>query len=165
MPPHAETAGPLILGAGGGLQDRLHFHQLGGLDPAVGLDALAAIAAILDASAGLDREQRGSCTSLGAWFSVNLRRAKDQLGKGQVEQGGNFLAGPVITQVGVTQVGSGAVIQSFSIRRGAGHIGQWPAHNGGCPALPSPPSSADMVADTPSAQGSTHQAMKGPSRW
>ena len=55
--PHAKSLRACIGGLRCLLEDLLHFHQLGGLDAAVGLHRLAAITAIFRAAAGLDAEQ------------------------------------------------------------------------------------------------------------
>jgi hypothetical protein len=78
------------------LQHRADVHQLGRLEPGCRRDRLRAIAAILRAAAGLDREQ--------AWRAGprsrrdargGPRRAEHQFGERQVEQRGDLVAGPV----------------------------------------------------------------------
>ena len=79
----------------------MHLHQLGRLDAAVGLHRLRAIAAVLRAPAGLDRQQSAELDLLGRMeLAMDGSRAEEQFGKGQVEEARDFLAGPVGTDLG-----------------------------------------------------------------
>ena len=83
------------------LEDRLYFHQLGRLDAGVRFHRLRTIAGILQATGGLDRQQRAKLDLLGPMlFAVYGGGAKQQLGEGKVEQSGEFLAGPVDADLG-----------------------------------------------------------------
>ena len=79
-------------------EDALHLHQLRRLEAGAGgmVRGLAAVAAILGAAAGLDREQRAKlhfvCRVMG---TVDRCRAEQQFGERQVEDLRDFLARPV----------------------------------------------------------------------
>src|SRR3546814_6659679 len=73
------------------------LHQFGGLDPAIRLHRLRAIAAIFGAAAGLDAEQGAKLDFGGRMVgAVDRGCAKQQLGEREVEQLRDFSAGPEI---------------------------------------------------------------------
>ena len=76
---HAEPLAAVVLGLRRRLQHRLHIHQFGRLDPAVGVNRLTAIAAILGAAAGLDAEQGAQLDLIGRVMrAVDGRGAEHQ---------------------------------------------------------------------------------------
>ena len=83
------------------LEDRLHLHQLGSLDPAVGLHRLRSLAAILRTPAGLDRQQRAELDLLGRMkLAVDGGCTEQEFSEGKVEQPRDFLTGPVCADLG-----------------------------------------------------------------
>ena len=94
---HAEARRPCVLRLRCRLHHRLHAHQLFGLQAAFRRGRLVAVAAILRAAAGLDRQQGRQlhlvAREIGA---VDRLRFEHQVAKGQVEQRGDFLPRPVV---------------------------------------------------------------------
>ena len=89
-----------MLGGLGVGHHRRHVHQLGGLQPGLVRGALRAIAAILGAAAGLDRQKCGNLHFVGREMPpVDGLRPENQVGEGQGEQGGQLLARPVVADV------------------------------------------------------------------
>ena len=93
---HAEALRPVRLGLARGGEHRVDVHQFLGLEPGLGVRRLRAIAAILRAAAGLDRQQ-GAQLHLArrVMRAMHLRRAEHELGERQVEQLRDLGAGPV----------------------------------------------------------------------
>ena len=77
-------------------EHRVDVHQLLGLEARVGVRRLRAIAAILRAAAGLDRQQ-GAQLHLArrVMRAMHLRRAEHELGERKVEERRDLGAGPV----------------------------------------------------------------------
>src|SRR5690606_19420091 len=94
---HAEARGPGRLGLAGLLQHLFGVHQLRGLDPGVVALGLRAVAAVLGAAAGRDRQEgRNLHLRRVEVFTVHAGGAVQQLRQRQVEQGEQFLAAPVV---------------------------------------------------------------------
>jgi hypothetical protein len=80
----------------GFLQNSLDIHQLGRLNPAVGLYRLAAIAAIFWHPPVLMLSNVHKLDFANSMMgAMNRRGLINQLVKRQVEQGGDFFAGPI----------------------------------------------------------------------
>src|SRR5690606_10665736 len=80
----------------GGLDHRAHVHQLRRLDPACRMDGLRAIAAILRAAAGLDREQGGQLHLVRRVEApVDGLRLEEEVEEREVEKRRDFLVRPV----------------------------------------------------------------------
>ena len=93
---HAKARAARILRLRRRLHHRLHAHQLFGLEAAFGMSGLVAIAAILRAAAGLDRQQSGQLHLIAREVGAMDRlRIEHQVVERQVEQRSDFGAGPV----------------------------------------------------------------------
>ncbi|CAB5392096.1 unnamed protein product [Rhizophagus irregularis] len=94
---HAEALAAGVLGLRRRLQHGADVHQFGRLELGLGADRLVAIAAILGAAAGLDRQQRAQLhLARGVVRAVDGLGGEHQVVEGEVEQVGDFRAGPVV---------------------------------------------------------------------
>ncbi len=95
---HAEAVCAIGFRAAGFGQNGVDFHQLGSGKTRLEMRGLAAIAAVFRATAGLDRKKLGF---LDAPFRpvrfANLQGTEHQVRQGQVEQGRDLFARPVLT--------------------------------------------------------------------
>ncbi len=94
---HAETAGSAFLGRPGRCQHFIQLQQVLVLDIGVIARRLRAVAAILGAAAGLDREQRADLHRIGVEiFTMHGLRAVDQITERQFEQIHNLRHSPTL---------------------------------------------------------------------
>jgi hypothetical protein len=107
---HAEALAARVPGLRRRLQHGAHVHQLGRLELGIRAHRLAAIAAILGAAAGLDRQERAQLhLARGMMRAVHGLRLEHQFIERQIEQRGDFGARPV-----------GAYVLPSRLREGSG---------------------------------------------
>jgi hypothetical protein len=98
---HAEPLAARVFGLRRALEHGLHVHQFRGLDAGIRADRLRAIAAILRTPAGLDAEQGAQLDFGGGVIgAVDAGGLEQQFGEREVEEGRDFIAGPVGAGVG-----------------------------------------------------------------
>ncbi len=109
--PHAEAARARVFRRPRLGDDGVEAHQLFRLDRRLVVGALGAVGAVFRAAAGLDRDE-GRNLHLGGieMQAMNALRAKDQFGKGKLEQRAHLTARPVVTDDG-----------EITLARGDGH--------------------------------------------